>query len=556
MLRLLTIFFVLFHVASAAAKDIDALKGSWVCKSGCGCTPASPRAYTSIAAEGVVRNECGAEAKLTIASGHLEAAGWGAKGSLGATVSADKRTINWDNQSVWVRLPADTSELETRRAYWESRAFYCRAIEGQPFPSKFGGGALPSCDDGDSIMFNSLLCRAGDPRGCNTIKLSQDSSKGDDGRFWRSPNKLKIRPAEGKDDQTTFSGDHAVGLFLYFGHTRDTDSFKRWIHWIGLNERCTSSGCGASPPGTPRYCKDDRCAFRFDDCPTLLLLADRLNVGVPFCSPNPIVPVPTVESAAQELKKRYDATLGMFPIQPPDLKLMRDNFDKALKAYEDATATAEQLRTKLLAGLIRQANLVQIEKALTARLNQRGYARHNALLQIMMLQDWGLGTNLMSSMAKDLANEEPANPFFQYVAHRREGKPGMLPVILRECPNEKTDPKGNRSQWSLGARHPRESMGRYHVLGLPLHRRDVRGDSCHPAGRQFNGRRAEETAGRRAKGRQWAPGRNREGPESDHRRSRYPWENPRKRCAAKVGSAEGGRQRSDRDIEEGIAHPR
>jgi hypothetical protein len=116
---------------------------------------------------------------------------------------------------------------------------------------------------------------APDPRGCSTVKLSQDP----DGRFWRSPNKRKVRPKEGKDDQTTFSGDHAIGLFVYFGHTGDAEAFKRWIQWIGVNERCMTF-CGPMPHGTPRYCLDDRCTFRPGDCQVLLLLGDKLDVPV------------------------------------------------------------------------------------------------------------------------------------------------------------------------------------------------------------------------------------------------------------------------------------
>ena len=448
MLRLMIyVSLVLYPVVDAAAKDLDGLRGLWVCKSGCGCTPASPHRYTFIKAEGVARNECGNESKLTITKGRLQAPGWGENGNLGATVSADGRTINWADRSIWARLPTDASELETKMAYWESQAFYCGAVKGQPFPSKFAGGPSPSCDDGDSIMFNALLCRAGDPRGCNTIKLSQDGRKGDDGRFWRSPNKLKIRPPEGENGQTSFSADHAVGLFLYFGYTRDSAALKRWINWIGANERCASADCLPMPPGTPRYCKDDHCGFRIDDCPTLLLLAERLNVGVPFCSPNAILPVPTLESAALELKKQYDATFGKLPIEPPGLKELRGNFDKALKAYQDATAIVEQLRAKVTAMEIRRSNLVQIEKTLTARLNARGYSRHNALVQIMMLQDWGEGTSKMSGAADDLATNEPENPFFQYVAHRRKNKAAMLSDI-DVCPTAGNDPKGSRSQWS------------------------------------------------------------------------------------------------------------
>lgn len=458
--RLLRFAFFLFGIflsargAYGAGKEFDAVKGYWVCKANCTCAPASPLRSASITEDGTARNECGAESKLKISNLRLQAAGWSPNGDLGGTISADGKIINWDNHSVWEKFPGDAAELETRRAYWERKIFYCGAVAGQPFPSKNGTGE--DCDDGDSVMFNALICRGGDPRGCEAVKHSQDGSMEDDGRFWRSPNKLKLHPPEAFNGQTTFSGDHALGLFLYFGYTRDSASFKRWISWIDKNERCDAQDCGLSPSGTPRYCKDDRCALRLDDCPTLLLLAERLNAGVPFCSPNPIVPVPSVVTVAENLKTQYDHTLALFPAQPPELRALRDNFDRALKTYQDATALAEQVRAKVFAGLIRHSNMVQVEKALTLRISKRGFSRHNAMVQIMMLQDWGLGTRRMSQLAKDVADEhtpifndgEPKNPFFQYVAHRRDNKGKMLSDFLEECPAEKTDPNGKRSQWS------------------------------------------------------------------------------------------------------------
>jgi hypothetical protein len=328
------------------------------------------------------------------------------------------------------------SELRTRIGYWESRAFSCSSNYGD-FPSKEGDGGAPACDDGDSVMFNALLCRAGDERGCKTVRQSQD----EDGRFWRSPKKRQARPEEPsglKGGETTFSGDHAVGLMVYFGHSGDKSTFENWIKWIDSNERCLTF-CGAMPIGTPRYCKNDRCAFRPDDCQTLLLLGQRLNVGVPFCAIDPITPVPTITNVAQALKNTYDETLGKFPVQPPRLKLLRDNFDDALRAYEDAVRPIEQLRTQVFASAVRTLLMAQIEKALSARFNDRGFSRHNALVQIMMLQDWGLGIRWMSSEATRVAKDEPLNPFFQYVAYRRQNKASMLPLILDECPSKTTD---------------------------------------------------------------------------------------------------------------------
>jgi hypothetical protein len=88
-------------------------------------------------------------------------------------------------------------------------------------------------------------------------------------------------------------------------------------------------------------------------------------------------------------------------------------------------------------------------ESITALVNGRGFSRHNAMVQIMMLQDWGLGKSWMSSIANNIANEEPQNPFFQYVAHRRESKASMLPLIVHnECPSEASDHPHLRSEWA------------------------------------------------------------------------------------------------------------
>jgi hypothetical protein len=130
------------------------------------------------------------------------------------------------------------------------------------------------------------------------------------------------------------------------------------------------------------------------------------------------------------------------------LKLLRDNFDKTLKLYQDAVAPFEQLRTKIEAQLVRITMISQVEKALSARFNARGYSRHNAVAQIMMLQDWGLGNRWMTGEVSRIATDEPLNPFFQYVAHRRDSKASMVPLINQECPSDGRDPPHLRKQWS------------------------------------------------------------------------------------------------------------
>jgi hypothetical protein len=54
----------------------------------------------------------------------------------------------------------------------------------------------------------------------------------------------------------------------------------------------------------------------------------------------------------------------------------------------------------------------------------------------------------MSDVVSDVANDEPLNPYFQYVAKRRSNKDSMLPLITKECPDEGPDVRHPRRQWS------------------------------------------------------------------------------------------------------------
>lgn len=247
--------------------------------------------------------------------------------------------------------------------------------------------------------------------------------------------------------QTTFSADQAKGLLVYFAHTGDSDAFRRWISWIDSNERCLARD-ECFPLAGPRYCKNNRCAFRIGDCQILSLLGNRLGVGVPFCTVDPLQPVPTVTNVAQALKNTYDETLGKLPFEHPGLKLLRDNFDTALRAYEDAIAPIEALRTRVIALQIELLHLSQFEAAFSTIVNNPGFSRHNAMLQIMALEDWSYGMAWMHDRAVKIAEIEPLNPFFQYVAHRRSNKEPMLPLILSQCPSPANDTYFKRHQWA------------------------------------------------------------------------------------------------------------
>jgi hypothetical protein len=74
----------------------------------------------------------------------------------------------------------------------------------------------------DALLFDGLLCFSGEQSSCAAVKASQDPS----GRFWRSPENI------GKEGDSAFSPDMALGPLLYFVKTRDTDAALAWLRYI------------------------------------------------------------------------------------------------------------------------------------------------------------------------------------------------------------------------------------------------------------------------------------------------------------------------------------
>lgn len=92
--------------------------------------------------------------------------------------------------------PAQYDPLTFRAFVARRQVWQAAALDQALFPCVRlpGGGVLPAtasrCDPasditpaGDSVLFNALICYAGDRRGCEAVAASQ----GPDGRWWRSP---------------------------------------------------------------------------------------------------------------------------------------------------------------------------------------------------------------------------------------------------------------------------------------------------------------------------------------------------------------------------------
>jgi hypothetical protein len=134
--------------------------------------------------------------------------------------------------------------LDTAIAFWESSVV--RFCEG--YPSK------DECDDGDSVLFNGLLCSAGDERGCAGVRDAQ----GADGRWWRAPRRI-----DGNLGQSnSFSRDMSLGVLLYLATTRDVEAAQNWMRWIQSNRACAvvdrSSGDCLRYAPVYRLCRDDQ----------------------------------------------------------------------------------------------------------------------------------------------------------------------------------------------------------------------------------------------------------------------------------------------------------
>lgn len=449
-----TLLLLLLQVPALA--NPDPVPEVWICSANCGCTPRSPENFASIrpiaaTSSGmnlIVRNECGEESSGIQTAQTISAPDWNMSGS----VAQDQ--IIWDNGTIWQRQKPDVAELDRRMGYWEGKTFRCmfsdpaRKLVVPGFPSKASERDDGKCDDGDSVMENALLCYSGDSRGCDAVRRSQDEN----GRWWRSPRAATEKLDEPsdwlipQDGQTTFSNDHAGGVILYLAVTQDSAAFKKWIAWIDQNPRCRTL-CLAMPHGTPRYCENDRCAFHVGDCFMLQALGEYLDVTIPFCTVLPFMPPDPIVSHAEDLKRTFDETIGKLPIIPPDLKLLRDNFDGRIVDYKNAIAEAQKARSKLERMLLKDVRMAQIITEINLTLNKRGFSRHNSMVDILTLEIVGNGSKQLSDLAKNVAADEPKNPFFQYIALRGSSPTQAISLILTECPDEKEE-RHPRTQWA------------------------------------------------------------------------------------------------------------
>jgi hypothetical protein len=301
-------------------------------------------------------------------------------------------------------LAADDEALKGPQQYWRAHAPWCpyspekgkdaghsaasddsmKKSVMTEFASKNEDGIgsdTPPCNDGDSIVFNGLLCLAGvqvEPGeakaapdwkrrevGCDVVKHSQTLTKGssDYGRWWRSPRRAYLASSDQQPEggsETTFSNDHALGVMAYIAQTRDVAAFQAWTEWIETEGGvCSSVHC---IPGLPRYCPDDRCGFKIVDCPLLDRLATYLGQENPLC-------------ASDHVKKAYSAA---WAVANPLLLL--------LNMY---TAKLNAIINKYGAG--RQGER-SVERSIIVNsiINDSGYPLHDVAVTVYLLRKLGI----------------------------------------------------------------------------------------------------------------------------------------------------------------------
>ena len=193
--------------------------------------------------------------------------------------------------------------LESRIAYWRTRAFLCQGS----FPSKVKFTEIDiveRCDDGNSIFFSGLLCAAGSELGCQSVRDSQNEA----GRFFRSPKRLA-------ENSGKFSGTSALGALLYLAKTKDKAAFKNWLdfvdsttksqcHLIGMDEGCDQV----------YYCPDSNCTVPEETLALIAKVANWLNISYDHLTYSTII---SNNYKANSDVKLVEATIAKSPHSDP-----------------------------------------------------------------------------------------------------------------------------------------------------------------------------------------------------------------------------------------------
>ncbi|SDI63182.1 hypothetical protein SAMN05444171_3858 [Bradyrhizobium lablabi] len=387
-------------------------------------------------------------------------------------------------------IAGNLAKQDALLAEWRKRAFRCGPTG---YPTKEWDNKAVStetgsnCNDGDMLLFSGLLCSVGEESGCDEVRLSQNRKTW---QWWRSPNVL----ARNMDTVTepNLNSDQALGAMLYALRKGDGLQFRRWTNWIASRGPCTALICLGSRLSIPRYCSlggedGGNCIFKFVDCPLLTLVGGELgeqlstatvcNLAQWLGIPNVLQPDP--RGALSQYRAAYNLVgdlenkvtdlykqLKFNPPPLPPLPLNPDVLDAAFKPLADEFATARNDLEELIklpdlgglavaygtaeAAVVANANVagLDLKKGKPGHEGKDASGRHLAGVALLILKEFRLDDPLLKSAGAKLLDAEPANPFFEYLAHGANDR--MINLIVDQCPALDFDlpNKVPRFQWA------------------------------------------------------------------------------------------------------------
>ncbi|MBX3350310.1 MAG: hypothetical protein KF747_16435 [Nitrospira sp.] len=272
----------------------------------------------------------------------------------------------------------EKDHLSQAMRLWEQYAPFCAAADGSTAPSK------ESCDDGDTTLFNGLLCAAGDARGCDAVRRAQDPETG---RWFRSP---RLQQSQHTSTGASLSPDMALGIQLYLVSTNDIEGAYKWLKHIDDTVPCKirkpfSGSCWIR--SIPQFCPDsENCMMRPGDAEILGHTVDYLHQK------------------------------GMPPLPHGSLRGYLGTFGSTwLNDYN-------------------------------AHTNKLGYSLHLVAVEAFLLKRMGHTNSEVQIQIEKLNHRDPGNPFFEYLrdgatSHVRE-------IILNACPRDTESLPGKYFQWA------------------------------------------------------------------------------------------------------------
>jgi hypothetical protein len=235
--------------------------------------------------------------------------------------------------------------------------------------------------------------------------------------------------------------------WAYVAGNGDRKAFQRWMDWIWRAD-------------LPRYCPNDKCYFKFGDCPLLDRLGVMEGVGVKPCDPaayvRRLIRLPRFQD-------QFNESVGAIMLVPgstvlkPEIKLLRDPFDLAMKKLDELQAEIDKLQ-ELAATYVRVARDAvpptsftdEIVQTITTAhvagtatvstvntfVNGDDYRVHNAAMEVYLLMWYGAllpgEDQELKIGAEHLVGRGRDNAFYEFLAHRNSDQ--MLALILKDCP--------------------------------------------------------------------------------------------------------------------------